>query len=162
VNSMGQIVATETTGVPWIANVFLEIPGYEEREEKVQLIRFLSELYLLPSFLALSFMHCRNVKMSEERPPEKLSKKHKKKTGRPLLKYRVLHIDHMKEVLEREGGASKTGLKLALHICRGHFSQYGVDGRGLLFGKHTATVWVPMHARGGKTEGIVVKDYDVK
>ena len=39
---------------------------------------------------------------------------------------------------------------------------YGRDGKGLLFGKHTATVWIPMHVRGNTEEGIVVKDYAVK
>lgn len=114
------------------------------------------------ALLTISLMHCRNVKVLTEIPPPKLSKKHEKKSGRPLIKYRVLQIDHMKQVLEREGHASTEGLKKALHICRGHFKHYGRDGKGLLFGKHTATVWVPMHTRGDLEEGVVVKDYNVK
>lgn len=114
------------------------------------------------ALLTISLMHCRNVKVLTETPPPKLSKKHKKKTGRPLIKYRVLQIDHMKQVLEREGHASTGGLKKALHICRGHFKHYGRDGKGLLFGKHVATVWTPMHTRGNIEDGAVVKDYDVK
>lgn len=127
-----------------------------------KMLRAFAVLCLPPVLLALSFMHCRNVKVLSENPPPKLSKKYQKKTGRPLLRYRVLQIDHMKQVLEREGGISQNGLKKALHICRGHFARYGQEGKGLLFGKHAATVWVPMHSRGSAREGVVVKDYEVK
>ncbi len=139
-------------------NTVRGIPIMESGEFQVSLLSV-----PLPALLmAISFMHCRNVKVMAEQPPEKLSKKYERKTGRPLLKYRLLQIDHMKQVLEREGGASSQGLKKALHICRGHFKHYGRDGKGLLFGKHAATVWISMHARGSAEEGVVVKDYDVK
>ena len=132
------------------------------QDDKVNLSLWLMEKYVYPCLLAFSFMHCRNVKVLSENPPPKLSKKYQKKTGRPLLRYRLLQIDHMKQVLEREGGISQNGLKKALHICRGHFARYGQEGKGLLFGKHAATVWVPMHSRGSAREGVVVKDYEVK
>ncbi len=117
---------------------------------------------VMHSLLTLSFMHCRNVSVRKETPPLPLSKKHEKRTGRPLLRYHVLQIDHMKQVLDGEGKAGTEGLKTALHICRGHFKHYGRDGKGLLFGKHVATVWIPMHTRGTIEEGVVVKDYQVK
>lgn len=161
VNVEGQIIALDEK-FPAIGTVYFppNIPNAEEMRQ--DLCFYLLETYLYPCFLALSFMHCRNVKVLTERPPEKLSKKYQRRTGRPLLKYRVLQIDHMKQVLEREGGVSTQGLKRALHICRGHFKHYGRDGKGLLFGKYTATVWIPMHARGTIEEGVVVKDYEVK
>ncbi len=161
VDKDGRIVCDGNVGLPWISRIFIR-EGCASDEDYMQLALFHAECYLYPACLALSFMHCRNVKIAEERPPEKLSKKYRKRTGRSLLKYRVLQIDHMKEVLEREGHASMTGLKRALHICRGHFNHYGQDGKGLLFGKYAATVWIPMHARGSKMEGVVVKDYAVK
>jgi hypothetical protein len=161
VNKEGQILPSGAN-IPWVGAIHQDVPGFEGTEAKKTILGILFERFLYPAFLSISFMHCRNVKVTEEKPPEKLSKKHKKKTGKSLLKYRVLHIDHMRQVLEHEGGASKTGLKAALHICRGHFKHYGKDGSGLLFGKHAATIWVPMHTRGTKDEGVVVKDYDVK
>lgn len=161
INVEGQIVPVDDK-FPCVQTVYLppNTPNMEEAQENIAF--YILETYLYPCFLALSFMHCRNVKVLTETPPPKLSKKYEKKTGRPLIKYRVLQIDHMKQVLEREGGASTQGLKKALHICRGHFKHYGRDGKGLLFGKYTATVWIPMHARGSFEEGVVVKDYDVK
>lgn len=161
VSAEGQLVPVDDK-LAGVQTVYLppNTPNPEETRENFAF--YILETYLYPCFLALSFMHCRNVKVLTETPPPKLSKKYEKKTGRPLIKYRVLQIDHMKQVLEREGGASTQGLKKALHICRGHFKHYGRDGKGLLFGKYTATVWIPMHTRGSQEEGVVVKDYDVK
>jgi hypothetical protein len=161
VTADGQIVPLDGK-FPCVQTVYLppNTPNLEETQKNLAF--YMMETYLYPCFLALSFMHCRNVKVRIEQAPEKLSKKYQKRTGRPLLKYRVLQIDHMKQVLEREGHASTEGLKKALHICRGHFKHYGRDGKGLLFGKHVATVWIPMHTRGAIEEGVVVKDYDVK
>ena len=159
VGADGQIISPANGLIHGVANLFT--PGLSEEEEQSN-FRFIYQFTSLPILLALSFMHCRNVKMKEEVPPPKLSKAHQKKRGRPLLRYRVLEIDHMKSVLEREGHASTGGLKKALHICRGHFATYGIDGKGLLFGKHSGRYWISMHTRGSADEGVVVKDYQVK
>ena len=37
---------------------------------------------------------------------------------------------------------------LPLTSVRGHVARYGVDGRGLLFGKYSGEFWIPAHARG--------------
>lgn len=43
---------------------------------------------------------------------------------------------------------------------RGHWARYGVDGRGLLFGKYAGKFWIPAHARGaGEVEP---RDYVLK
>lgn len=160
VNSEGQIIPIEGN-FGMTATVFAP-DAKSQSEDTRDLSPFLMGTYVSPCLLALSFMHCRNVKVRTELPLPKLSKKYEKKTGRALLRYRVLQIDHIKQVLESEGHASTEGLKVALHICRGHFKTYGKDGKGLLFGKHAGTVWVPMHARGNIEEGVVVKDYIVK
>ena len=166
VNAEGQIAVFEgkfpVTGTTYPPPDYQPPPGKTLEEIQALMIGRMVEIFLAPCFLALSFMHCRNVSTLTEQPPPKLSKIHERRSGRPLLKYHVLQIDHLKQVLEKEGHASTLGLRQALHICRGHFKHYGRDGKGLLFGKHVATVWVPMHARGSAEEGIVVKDYDVK
>lgn|SRR3989338_7497069 len=133
-----------------------------DQNDKDAWVGFTHHFLLHPICLALSFMHCQNVRVREEIPPAKLSKSYQKKRGRPLLRYHILQIDHMKQVLEREGGASTGGLKKALHICRGHFATYGKEGKGLLFGKLSGRYWIPMHARGNADCGIVAKDYQVK
>ena len=167
VGAEGQILASRNGEFPLVRSVYfppgLPLPSAYANWDEVKNVfaMFILSQFIHPFLLSLSFMHCRNVKMCGEQAPEKLSRKHEKRTGRPLLKYHVLQIDHMKQVLEKEGSVGSLGLKKALHICRGHFKHYGRDGKGLLFGKHAGTVWVPMHTRGSPEEGVVVKDYNV-
>jgi hypothetical protein len=115
--------------------------------------------WVLPLQLAVSFMHCKNVEKREMVPRYIERKPWQKKHGRPLVRYHVLDIDPMRKVLRDEGGSEETGLKRALHICRGHFAHYpdGLFGRG-----ESETVWRPQHIRGSAKQGAVVKDYNVK
>lgn len=110
------------------------------------------------SSMAMSFMHCKNVRQIEAKDDrgEQFHKQHKV----PRFRYRTLVIDPMKEVLRTEGGLEANGLKKALHICRGHFATYSNDKP--LFGKYNGTFWKPDHVRGNKESGVVRKDYDVK
>lgn len=108
-------------------------------------------------YLALSFAHCKNVKIQEHHTPPKVAAKRKKAGKPPGTSYKTLLIDPMKEVLRTEGNIEKNGLKKALHIVRGHFATYTEDKP--LFGKVTGTFWKPMHARGNKKHGEIKKDY---
>ena len=47
----------------------------------------------------------------------------------------------------------------AAHSVRGHFSEYGSNGKGLLFGKLAGRFWVPQHARGSADHGEVVQRF---
>jgi hypothetical protein len=69
-----------------------------------------------------------------------------------------LNIHPIKKILEIEGQSQKTGLKMALHICRGHFKDFTERG---LFGKYHGLYWWDAHARGNAKEGIALKDYRV-
>ena len=110
--------------------------------------------------LTVSFMHCKNVVRREVQQDAPLSKKWERKHGRPLVRYHVLDIDPMRKVLRDEGRSEETGLKKALHICRGHFATYTDEAP--LFGRVTGTFWKPQHVRGNLKHGAVVKDYNVK
>ena len=110
--------------------------------------------------LTLSFLHCKNVVLKTEAPPEKLNRAYQKRHGKPLSRFHTLEIEPMKQVLRTEGKSEETGLKRAIHICRGHFADYS-DGKGL-FGKYHGRYWIPAHVKGTKSEGIVMKRYNVK
>lgn len=111
--------------------------------------------------LAICFAHCKNVRLVDGEPtPPKLAKSFEKKHGRPPVVFKTLAIDPMREVLRREGQSEKTGLKRALHICRGHFSTYTPERP--LFGKVAGQFWIPAHVRGRASEGVVSKQYAVK
>lgn len=117
---------------------------------------------LVPALLAVSFAHCKNVTLTVNDPPEKLTRARLKRGKKPLVRYYTLKIEPMKQVLRTEGGIEHNGLKKALHICRGHFAEYGDSyGKGRLFGKYEGRYWVPSVVKGRPSEGVVVKDYRV-
>lgn len=119
------------------------------------------------AFLAISFLHCKNVVLDKVTPARhvvrnKSAKRRGEKDFQPVT-YHTLDIRPMKAILEKEGGASPSGngTARALHICRGHFRHYK-DGRGLFGRPQGGTYWVAQHVRGGATEQIAVKDYNIK
>lgn len=112
---------------------------------------------LWPFLFALSLLHCKNTTLRQVDPPEKLARAASKR-GRPLHRYHVLEVEPMREILERDGDASHSGLKHALHICRGHFKDYRERG---LFGRNHGVYWWPQYARGDVERGTVAKDYAV-
>lgn len=115
------------------------------------------ELAQVP-LLAMCFANCKNVTRTvagkECEPDAPWVRKH----NPPAIKYHVLNINPMKEVLRTEGGSETNGIQKALHICRGHFARYdnGMFGRS-----EPVTVWKPSHVRGNSSNGVVVKDYSI-
>ena len=76
------------------------------------------------------------------------------------MTFKTLEIEPMKRILRTEGQSEKTGLRQALHICRGHFKDYSKGGG--LFGKYKGLYWWESQVRGSVSEGTIVKDYSVK
>ncbi len=140
-------------GVPWLV-AFPQDPAQMEEVSDVR------RCYFSPVYLAMGFLNCRNVGLRTNVPPPKASRKHEKRHGFPLATYKTLEIDPMTAALERDGGASKHGLKRALHICRGHFATYSPERPR--FGRDVGTFWISQHIRGSKKHGEVIKDYAVK
>lgn len=116
-----------------------------------------------PSFLAMSFLHCKNVTIVEERMPKPLAKKFRAKhPGLEPAPYKTLVIEPLKQILRTQGGATDkgVGLKRAMHICRGHFKDYR-QGPGL-FGKYHQLVWQPSLVRGTKSGAAAPRQMEVK
>lgn len=111
-------------------------------------------------FLTLSFMHCKNVVKRDATNFEGPSLKWIRRQKAPTIRYHILDINPMKEVLRTEGGIEHNGLKKAMHICRGHFVTYTEEKP--LFGRIVGTFWKSAHVRGSAEHGIVNKDYRVK
>lgn len=112
-----------------------------------------------PLYLAVSFANCRNVTQGEH-VIEKRGAKFKKRSRCPRITYKTLEIDGQKKVMAEAVEESGGSIQKALHICRGHFATYTDEAP--MFGKHTGTFWVPMHTRGKRSQGRVIKDYHVK
>lgn len=116
--------------------------------------------WLHPTALAISFLHCKNVKIEDNEVDKPLAKKYYQKHGQQPAKYKTLVIEPLKQILRREGHSDTHGLAKAMHICRGHFRDYR-EGRGL-FGKYKQLVWTPMTVRGTKGKGAPVREIEVK
>jgi hypothetical protein len=113
---------------------------------------------LCPFLLAISFLHCKNVQIAPHDPAPKTPGKRRSRHA-PKIKYHTLQIEPMKKVLREEGRAEETGIKHALHICRGHFKDFS-KGKGL-FGKYQGMFWWDSQVRGSAERGAVVKDYNI-
>lgn len=109
-------------------------------------------------YLSLGFLNCKNIKIEENIPPLKLSKKYQKKHNIPLIRYHVLKIKPQKKYRQSSIGTEKTNIEKSLHICRGHFKNF--DDKPL-FGKIKGTFWWDSYVRGQKEKGIVLKDYEM-
>lgn len=161
-DASGHHLPLDAEGGQWIP---LEVNGLgvsftlgTQEATEVSLGNIFSVAY--PIFLAISFLHCKNVTRHEHTPNKKLSAQHRRLSGHPLVTYYTLEIEPMKQVLRAEGQSETVGLKKSLHICRGHFADY-TGGKGL-FGKYHGQFWIPQHVRGSAEQGIVGKDYAVK
>lgn len=113
-----------------------------------------------PAFLAMSFLHCRNVTVVENEVPAPLAKKYRARTGVQPCRYKTLIIEPLKQILRTQGRSGEVGLQKALHICRGHFKDYR-EGRGL-FGKYHQLVWQPSIVRGTKGKSAPPREIEIK
>ena len=112
------------------------------------------------TWLALSFMHCKNIQIIKSPPITDALRRARERRGKPpLFRHHTLVIDPSKPVTRGQATGNAGSGGTALHICRGHFKDYGERG---LFGKYTGTYWWPMHARGSAAHGTVDKDYEVR
>ena len=116
---------------------------------------------VLPGLLGLSFLHCKNVVVSESLPT-RAERRRANREQNAFSRYHILTIELMKTILREEGHIESIGLKKALHICRGHFAEYGAAfGKGKLFGKVEGRFWIPQHVKGSMARGVVRKDYSI-
>lgn len=115
---------------------------------------------MYPLLLAICFVHCKNVTLQPVDVPEKQAKRLARKRGYVPVRYHVLNIEPMRGVLRREGRSAETGIRQAIHLCRGHFKDYR-SGRGL-FGRTHGLYWWDMQVRGDAAMGVVAKGYEVQ
>lgn len=108
--------------------------------------------------MAVAFMHCKNITLEDAPgPPPRLAKKRAKLGRRPFVEHKILRIGQIREALHSSG--AQTDIKMALHMCRGHFKNYTPERP--LFGKHTGSFWHDAHLRGSKDVGEIHKSYQV-
>lgn len=112
-----------------------------------------------PFLLAMSFLHCKNVKQVDTLAPRQERRRLAREGKPPGTTYKTLVIEPMQKVLHTEGRRS-SGLSIAgaMHICRGHFKHF--DERPL-FGKHRGMFFWHDQVRNTQSNRAVAKRYDV-
>ena len=147
VDPSGRVIPTSTE--------ILFPPSIESPNAEIQ--TFIHTLTCI-TFLALSFCNCKNVTLETTDPHALRAPSHRNKNG-PQSLYKTLNINPAKTILSHKGGAEVSGLKHALHICRGHFKTFTSDAP--LLGKVTGTYWWESHIRGTPDLGLITKSYKV-
>jgi hypothetical protein len=163
-------LALDEHGRAW-GNGWAMPPGLKLRDEHADRLDNDPSRWLLlivaPALQALAFLHCKNLRTQHHAPPPKLSKRHQKRHGHPLVRWRTISL----EVPRKDGGDGQHGSgddDRGLHIVAGNMHHYGDccpgvhPPNGLLFGKHEGIYWVPSHARGNPARGVVLTDFDLK
>lgn len=133
-----------------------QVPAYDANEDDV----VKGTGYITPALIATCFAHCKGVKVEETAP--KMSRQQRRaieRGGEARTTYKMLDINPARKILAEEGDVAHNGISKALHIVRGHFAHYTIAAP--LFGKHVGTYYHPMHVRGDRSKGVVVKDYNV-
>jgi hypothetical protein len=138
----------------------LKAAGQEAEADLVQQMLSRSGWEMLqPLLLAITFAHCKNVKIVD-RVGNSTRVRKDRGTAMPDDRWRVLQIDPMRQLLKGDGREGSGDLQRAMHICRGHFKTYDEDHP--LFGKILGTFWWSAHVRGNPAFGFVEKEYAVK
>lgn len=107
----------------------------------------------------LYFLSCKNIRAVNVQIDDRLQAARRRRGKLPLISYKILELA---PISDRSFHGDPKGLwTTRIHLCRGHFSNYG-NGNGLLFGKYAGRFWFESHVRGNKDDGIVIKDYLVK
>ena len=130
-----------------------------DRTQFFRTLRAEMQNHMNPLFLAVTFMHCKNVEVKQGNPDRKFAKRSAER-GRPLCTYKIIDIVPLKRMLRSEGTNEKTGIKMALHRCRGHFKTYTEDKP--LLGRATGTFFWAEQLRGSKQKGVIASDYNVE
>lgn len=138
-------------GTPWMQSFCA--PSEDEIMKKLM-------AWLHPTLLAISFLHCKNVRVDDNQVDKPLAKKWHTRHGQWPAPYKTLVIEPLKAILRTEGRSGEVGVPKAMHICRGHFRDYR-EGRGL-FGKYHQLVWTPSVVRGTKGKQAPPREVQVK
>lgn len=103
---------------------------------------------------ALNFCACRNVQIVEPLRP----RAERRRLARLDVKVHTISVFPVGRST-RSARMDSAGAGTPLTSVRGHFAEYGVNGKGLLFGKLAGRFWIPQHARGSADAGQAKHEY---
>ena len=102
------------------------------------------------------------TKKSWTKGVKKLTKKSNRKKAYNLT-YKTLKVRPTVKVVDSNGVERTPRLKeIAQHTRRGHWAHYGINGKGLLFGKYEGSYYRKPKTIGKLSNGLVIKDYTLE
>ena len=143
------IADIDEQGVPtnWSAEGFADIP-----ESQIEELKYEMGLDVAATLGALELLNCSNVELIDTPTSRQVARNEMRTMGRRTQVIAVSASTKRRTVSTVDGLGDSTPKQL--HSVRGHIAHYGDccptqhEPRGKLFGKKTARIWVPMHARG--------------
>jgi hypothetical protein len=103
--------------------------------------------------------NCVNVVLADAK--RHYARPQQRRLDRIGTKFSELHIRPVSKSYRSDHPGTPLADMRPMHGVRGHFSEYGVNGKGLLFGKLSGRFWIPPHVRGSKEHGEVDQGYVV-
>jgi hypothetical protein len=104
---------------------------------------------------AINLGNCVNVILREPDRPRAAQRR----IHRLGVEVAEIHVRPISTSYRGKGKESVAFGSVPLHSVRGHFAEYGMNGRGKLFGKYSGRYWIPAHARGSSEHGTVEQKY---
>ncbi|AIM50387.1 hypothetical protein PBI_OMNICRON_54 [Mycobacterium phage Omnicron] len=116
---------------------------------------------VLPAWLALGLINCRNVTTSESGQIgiKRSGREKRHKMPARTIRYQTIVLPGGGSVPDGTSGARRSRAS-ALHRVRGHFKTYTKEKP--LMGRHVGTYWWGWQVRGSSESGVVVSDYRLK
>lgn len=103
----------------------------------------------------LNLGNCVNVVLREPDRP----RAEQRRIHRLGVEVSEIHVRPISTSYRGKGKESVAFGSVPLHSVRGHFAEYGMNGRGKLFGKYSGRYWIPAHARGSSEHGTIEQNY---
>lgn len=103
----------------------------------------------------LNLGNCVNVELREPKRP----RAEQRRISRIGVEVSEIHVRSISASYRGKGKEPVAFGSVPLHSVRGHFAEYGTNGRGKLFGKLSGRFWIPAHARGSSEHGEVDQSY---
>jgi hypothetical protein len=112
-------------------------------------------MVLLDTF---NMCNCVNVEVAEPSRP----RPQQKRLLRTGVTVNEIHVKPTSRSYRGKGVPLSQVPSSPLSSVRGHFAEYGINGKGKLFGRLTGRYWIPPHIRGSEVLGIVEHQYVVE
>jgi hypothetical protein len=93
---------------------------------------------------------------------KKRLKQYRKYDKKANLIYKTLTVKPTLKVVDNGVERSPRLEELVAHMRRGHWAHYGVNGKGLLFGKWARSVYRKPSVVGKLSNGLIIKDYTLE